>query len=89
MRTITVLDVDFEVEFNATPFEPCSWDSPASGGEVEVEGVYLDGNDVMGLLSQWALDQIQEQLEAIDHDGERREEAAIAKAEARAYRLAA
>jgi len=77
-RVITVCDVDLDVEYDATPYRHATWNDPAEGGEVEITGVCLEGNDVIQLLSDWTLKEIQTQLERIDHTAEAREERACA-----------
>ena len=62
LKTITVYEVDFEVEFNATPYVAATFYDPAEGGEVEIEGVYLNGTEVTDMLAQHVMDKIEMQL---------------------------
>lgn len=75
LRTVTVLDVDLDVEFTATPYRPAVMylsngdpGYPAEGGEVEVVDVFLDGTLITPLLSDWTMKQIQTKLEEIDFE---------------------
>lgn len=83
LRTVTVLEVDLEVEFTATPYRPATRWEPAEGGTVEVEDVFLNGTCVTKLLSDWTMQQIQDQLEAVDHASEEAACAAEARADAK------
>lgn len=92
IRTVTVLEVDLDVEFDATPYRPAVMylsngdpGYPAEGGEVEVTDVFLDGVSVVRLLSQWTMDQIQTKLEEIDFEREAAEMEADYEIERRQY----
>lgn len=81
-RTVEILGVDLEVEFDHTPYRPAVMylrngdpGYPAEGGDIDVTDVFLAGTSVIDLLSDWTLQQIQSQLEAVDFDRERAEEA--------------
>lgn len=85
LKTITVAGLDFEVEFDGLPFVPAKCYGPpedcypAEGGEAEILGICLNGVEVSDVLSDWALNQIQEQLTeylCTDHEREAREAAA-------------
>ena len=80
-RIVEVLGVDLDVEYDYSPYIAATWDDPAEGGEVEITGITLDGTDVLQLLSDWTLEQIQDKLESIDHEGEAREERICAQQE--------
>lgn len=92
LRTVTVLDVDLEVEFTATPYRPAVMylsngdpGYPAEGGEIEVTDVFLDDVSVVKLLSDWTMQQIQTKLEEIDFESEAAEMEADYKIERRQY----
>lgn len=89
-RTVEILGVDLEVEFDHTPYRPAVMylrngdpGYPAEGGEIEVTDVFLNGTSVMELLSDWTMQQIQDQLEEIDFDQERADRAGEDEAERR------
>ncbi len=76
-RTVEILGVDLEVEFDHTPYRPAVMylrngdpGYPAEGGDIEVTDVFLDGVSVVQLLSQWTMDQIKAKLEEIDFERE-------------------
>lgn len=48
--TVVVGDLEFEVEFNATPIRHATFHEPAEGGEVEIEGIYFEGIEMMEYL---------------------------------------
>jgi hypothetical protein len=35
-----VVEFDVEIEYTITPYYPATWDDPAEGGEVEIQGAY-------------------------------------------------
>ena len=55
--TVVVGDLEFEVEFNATPYRAATWHEPAEGGEVEIEGISLEGFEMMEYLNEWVVSQ--------------------------------
>jgi hypothetical protein len=85
-KTITINDVDLDVVYSATKFVPATFHDPAEGGEVEIEDVYLEGNELSGMLADWVMAEILDKLKDVLGDDERQaeEDAAEAKAEARA-----
>lgn len=50
--SVTVLGVELMVEFEARPDEP-----------VQIEGVYLDWQDVTDLLNEWTMQKITQKVE--------------------------
>ena len=62
-KTVTINDVDMDVEYTGTEYHPATWDDPAYGGEVDIEAVLLDGKDVTELLADWVVDRIRQKLE--------------------------
>lgn len=85
-RTITISDVELQVEYSATEYRPATFHEPAEGGEVEIEGVYLDGNEVGHMLADWVEARILEQLRSgiAEDQHQAEEDEAEAKAESRA-----
>lgn len=67
-RTVTINDVELQVEYSRSGYRPASFDSPSEGGDVEIEAVFLDGNNVTGLLADWVMERITESLEFHLHD---------------------
>ena len=55
-KSFSAGDIVLDVEFTATPYIPATYDNPQEGGEVEVQGIYLEGLEVTDILSQWVLD---------------------------------
>ena len=57
LKIVEVWGVYFEVEFEGTPFRPARTYGPpedcypAEGGEAEILAIRLDGNDLMGMLT--------------------------------------
>lgn len=91
-RTVEILGVDLEVEFDHTPYRPAVMylsngdpGYPAEGGEVEVTDVFLDGTLITPLLSDWTMKQIQTKLEEIDFEREAAEMGADYEIERRQY----
>lgn len=88
-RTIDLFDVTFDIDYSATPYRAATFDSPAEGGDLEVEVIYIAGHDVTDILSDKAKDLIHEhvanQLESwADED---RDEQLQDQAEAHAFDL--
>jgi len=75
-RTITINDVELQVEYSRSGYRPASFDSPSEGGDVEIEAVFLDGNNVSELLADWVMERITESLEFHLHDDLRQAKAA-------------
>lgn len=63
-KTVTINDVDLAVEYTGTEYHAATFDDPAYGGEVEIEAVLLEGNDVTEMLADWVLTRIREKLES-------------------------
>ena len=69
-RTFNVLGYDFEVEFEATPYEPASISGPpeycypAEGGDVDIISVCLGDWDVTEILSESTMNHITSEVEA-------------------------
>ena len=69
-RTFNVLGYDFEVEFEATPYEPASISGPpeycypAEGGDVDIISIILGDWEVTDILSEYILEKIQAAVEA-------------------------
>ena len=80
---ITINEVEFDIYFNQTQYVPATWDDPAYGGEVEIEVIQLDGNDVTELLSQWVFDKILDELTETDWLKEEKDQAMQDEAERR------
>ena len=62
-KTITVLDVDFDVRYNYTQGWEGSYWEPPEYPEVEIEDVLLDGWIVTELISDWTMQQIKDMIE--------------------------
>ena len=69
-RTFNVLGYDFEVEFEATPYEPARISGPpehcypAEGGDVDIISIILGDWEVTDILSEYILEKIQAAVEA-------------------------
>lgn len=69
-RTFNVLGYDFEVEFEATPYEPArisgppEYCYPAEGGDVDIISIILGDWEVTDILSEYILEKIQAAVEA-------------------------
>lgn len=85
-KTVTINDVDMDVEYSGTEYRPATWNDPAEGGEVEIEAVLLDGKDVTELLADWVLDRIREKLEEELQDDLREAKACAGEDRAEALR---
>lgn len=81
-RIVMINDVELTVYFSTTEFRAATFKRPADGGEIEIEGVYIDGNAVGEMLADWVNGRIVEQLR--EAAGEMKLEAQQAEAERRA-----
>ena len=86
-RTFNVLGYDFEVEFEATPYEPArisgppEYCYPAEGGDVDIISVSLGEWDVTEILSESVMEMIQTTVEDYACSDEPMREAAADLAE--------
>ena len=93
-KTFYIGDVEFEVEFNASPYIPAKISGPpenchpAEGGEVEIESIAIGGFEVTDVISESVRDKLQIMAEeaAPELEAEARESAEAEAAEARAER---
>lgn len=67
-RTVSINDVDLLVEYTRSEYLPDSFDTPAEGGDVEIQAVAIDGNNVTGLLADWVTERIADALAFYLHD---------------------
>lgn len=67
--TIKAYGVEFDVEFTAEPYIPAKISGPpencypAEGGEIDIESISINGQDLMGVLDACVIENIAEQLE--------------------------
>lgn len=93
-KTFYIGDVEFEVEFNASPYVPAKISGPpencypAEGGEVELESIMIGEFEVTDVISESVRDKLQIMAEeaAPELEAEARESAEAEAAEARAER---
>ena len=64
-RSITICGTDMTIEFDWSPYEPATWDSPAEGGEVEVLAIFIGDQEVTDLLDDKIVNMVREHLEAL------------------------
>lgn len=89
-RIVTINDVDLTVYFSTTDFRAATFSQPADGGEIEIEAIYLEGNEISELLADAITEQIVDKLrqEAAEMQREAEEGEAERRAdEARDMRL--
>lgn len=66
-RTLTYNDVELDVLFDASPYVPARISGPPEdcypeeGGEVALTEVYLEGHEILSLLSQVVVDNLESQ----------------------------
>jgi hypothetical protein len=62
-KTIQIADLDspLEVEFYYEPYKSATWDEP-SQGELEIQEVLLNGEDILDVLSKRVILNIEQEL---------------------------
>lgn len=93
-ETFFIGDVEFEVEFDSSPYVqakvsgPPEHCHPEEGGEVEIESITIGGFEVSDIISESVRDKLQSMCEeaAPELEAEARASAEEAAAEARAER---
>lgn len=92
-KTFFIGDVEFEVEFDSSPYVPAKVSGPpehchpAEGGEVEIESITIGGFEVSDIISESVRDKLQSMCEeaAPELEAEERDSALADAAEARAF----
>lgn len=66
------VEIEVEVEFDATPLIPATWDDPAEGGEIELSEVTVGGEPIDPPLTDAEAEKLEtwcaENLEYADFD---------------------
>ena len=62
--TIEFRGVEFDVEFDYTPYRAATYDSPAEGGDADILSVSIAGYEVSSLLSDWTIEHLRYEVEA-------------------------
>ncbi len=68
-KTVTIYDVELEVEFSYTDYEPAKVDGPPEdcypeyGGEIEINSITIDQWDVYPLLSDVVVETITAEIQ--------------------------
>lgn len=68
-KTFYVGDVEFEVEFNSSPYVPAKISGPpehcypAEGGDVEIESIFIGEFEVSDVISEATRDKLQDLAE--------------------------
>lgn len=92
-KTFFIGDVEFEVEFDSSPYVPAKVSGPpehchpAEGGEVEIESITIGGFEVSDIISESVRDKLQSMCEeaAPELEAEERDSTLADAAEARAF----
>ena len=64
-RTIEFRGIEFDVEFDYTPYRSATHLSPAEGGDVDLLSISVAGYEMSALLSDWAVEHIRYEVEAL------------------------
>lgn len=88
-RTVTVHDVDFDVVYEGTELVPATFDSPAEGGDVDIEEIYIGDQQVDHILPEAITKKIRLILEEglAEEFADIRNQAEQDRAEARHYEM--
>lgn len=83
-KTLTILDVDLDVEFNIVGRNrPATRIDPAEYAEVEIAAVSLDGTDITELLADWVIDKLHDSIDPSEILAEMAVSAAMDRADSR------
>lgn len=62
-RTIIVCGVSVTVDFDYTPYRAATFHDPAEGGDVDVNEIYIGGEEISGIVTEKFCDAVREKLE--------------------------
>lgn len=62
-RTIIVCGVSVTVDFDYTPYRAATFYDPADGGDVDVNEIYIGGEEISGIVTEKFCDAVREKLE--------------------------
>jgi len=57
---ITYCDIEMQIEYEATPYYPQTYEHPAEGGDFDINEVIVGGVNIISLISKDDMDKIQQ-----------------------------